>query len=66
MSSAAVFGKTCKGCEAIFSEEWASGKIWHRCGAPGPRRGYVVGSPRILPYIPAWCPKLTESEENRE
>lgn len=55
-----VYGRTCEGCEHVIAEAWAKGKTAHRCNAPGPCRGYVVGQAYFLPYIPAWCPKLVE------
>lgn len=55
-----VYGRTCEGCEHVITEAWAKGKAAHRCNAPGPCRGYVVGQAYFLPYIPAWCPKLVE------
>lgn len=58
----AVFGRTCERCEEIISEPWAKGKIGYRCNAPGPCKGYTVGTDRFLPYIPAWCPKINNEE----
>lgn len=58
--SGPVYGRTCEGCEDVITEAWAKGKTAHRCNAPGPCRGYVVGRAHFLPYIPAWCPKLIE------
>lgn len=56
----ADFSRTCEGCELVLSEPWAKGKTGYRCGAPGPRRGYHIGTEHFLPYIPAWCPKMEE------
>jgi hypothetical protein len=57
----ADFSRTCKGCGKVAEEEWAPGKVWQRCGASGPRRGYVVGNGRFLPYVPAWCPLMEDA-----
>lgn len=49
--------RTCKGCQHVVVGTWVKGDICYRCDAPGRNRGYVVGIGRLLPYIPAWCPK---------
>lgn len=59
----ADFSRTCEGCEQIVSEPWVKGETAYRCNALGPRKGYLVGRDRFLPYVPAWCPKILESEE---
>lgn len=41
--SGPVYGRTCEGCEHVIAEKWVKGKTAHRCNAPGPCRGYVVG-----------------------
>jgi hypothetical protein len=62
----ADLSRTCEGCGEVVTEEWAPGKVWQRCGADGPRRGYTVGNGRFLPYIPAWCPRMeTEGRRGR-
>ena len=68
----ADFSKTCAGCEYLVQEPWARGKTACRCFAPGPNRGYHMGTTCLLPYVPAWCPKRTrgawkvsESKANR-
>ena len=53
----AIWGRTCEGCEHVMAEPWARGKTGFRCGAPGPNRGYHIGTERLFPYIPAWCPR---------
>ena len=55
----ADFSKTCAGCEYLVQEPWARGKTACRCFAPGPNRGYHMGTTCLLPYVPAWCPKRT-------
>lgn len=64
----ADFSRTCEGCAfAVESPGIAGdGKPWHRCNAPGPRKGYTVSNAgRFLPYVPAWCP-LMQAEEGKE
>ena len=58
-----VYGRTCEGCEHVIAEKWVKGKTAHRCNAPGPCRGYVVGQEHFIPYIPAWCPELINKKE---
>ena len=59
----ADFSKTCSGCEYIRTERWPVNGSYSKmtvaywCFAPGPRQGYHMGTERLLPYIPAWCPK---------
>ena len=64
--SGALFGHSCDGCEAIVKEMWAKEKTRFRCNAPGPFKGYIVGTKRFMPYIPAWCPKLKEKGDDTE
>ena len=55
----ADFSRTCEGCAHITAEDAGKGQLWHRCSAPGPRRGYTVSTAgRFLPYVPAWCPLM--------
>lgn len=59
----ADFSRTCKGC-ALVVEEDVGGQVWHRCSAPGPRKGYTVSNAgRFLPYVPAWCPLMGTGKE---
>ena len=59
----ADFSRTCDGCDFLKSEDWARGKIAFRCFAPGPNQGYHMGTDRVFPWVPAWCPvKLREIE----
>ena len=59
----ADFSRTCDGCAFLKSEDWARGKIAYRCFAPGPNKGYHMGTERVFPWVPAWCPvKLREIE----
>lgn len=66
MSAGADFSRTCAGCEHIKTEPWPlkgsyrKETVAYRCFAPGPRRGYHMGTGRLLPYIPAWCPLMQE------
>lgn len=61
--SGPIYGRTCEGCEHVIAEKWVKGKTAHRCNAPGPCRGYVVGQEHFIPYIPAWCPELINKKE---
>lgn len=60
----ADFSKTCEGFEYIRMEPWpVSGSynettVAFRCFAPGKRRGFHMGTARLFPYVPAWCPKM--------
>lgn len=56
----ADFSRTCEGCAFLKSEDWAQGKIAFRCFAPGPNKGYHMGTERVLPWVPAWCPEKGE------
>jgi hypothetical protein len=56
--------RTCEDCGKVVVEEWAPGKVWQRCGASGPCRGYAVGNGRFLPYVPAWCPLMGKEEDH--
>ena len=56
----ADFSRTCDGCAFLKSEDWAKGKIAFRCFAPGPNKGYHMGTERVFPWIPAWCPEKGE------
>lgn len=63
----ADFSRTCEGCEYIRTEIWKMGTSLkeataYRCFAPGPRQGYHMGTERLFPYIPAWCPKMERDE----
>ena len=63
----ADFSRTCEGCKYIRTEIWKMGTSLkeveaYRCFAPGPRKGYHMGTERLFPYIPAWCPKIEEQE----
>lgn len=63
MSMDADWSRTCEGCEYIQLVPWPKkGNCCENvpafcCFAPGPCRGYHMGTERLLPYIPAWCPK---------
>lgn len=63
MSVRADLSRTCKRCEYMRTEQWpvkgsyTKNTVAFRCFAPGPCRGYHMGTDRLLPYIPAWCPK---------
>ena len=60
----ADFSRTCEGCAHITAEDAGKGQLWHRCSAPGPRRGYTVSTAgRFLPYVPAWCPLMEGGKE---
>lgn len=60
----ADFSRTCEGCEHIRATPWPvkgsyrKETVAYRCFAPGPRKGYHMGTIHLFPYIPAWCPKL--------
>lgn len=62
----ADFSQTCHGCEYIRIEPWpvkgnyVETDVAFRCFAPGAHMGYHVGTGKLLPYIPAWCPKKKE------
>lgn len=60
------FSRTCKDCEALYHEERSTGASCYRCGHPGPRKGYMMGTVRLIPFIPAWCPKLIEERQGKE
>ena len=59
----ADWSRTCEGCRHVVEVPWPVKGSYHetvtayRCFAPGPHRGYHIGTGRVLPYIPAWCPK---------
>lgn len=63
MSAGADFSRTCEGCEHIRMEPWpvkgscSETTTAFRCFAPGKRRGYHMGTARLFPYVPAWCPE---------
>lgn len=60
----ADFSRTCEGCALLAEEDMGTKKPWHRCNAPGPRKGYTVShNGRFLPYVPAWCPLLGTGKE---
>lgn len=61
----ADFSRTCEGCDQLEAEAWTKDKTAYRCGAPGKCKGYLVGVKRFNPYIPAWCPKLTQEREQK-
>ena len=66
MSEHADFSRTCEGCEYIRTELWpvkgsySNTAVAYRCFAPGPHKGYHMGTARLLPYVPAWCPRMKE------
>lgn len=71
MDKGAIFGRRCAECGQVEIEP-AGRKLFggpevqpvYRCGAPGPKRGYIVGEvERPLPYIPAWCPRIAQYRE---
>ena len=55
--------RTCQGCRHVVEALWPVKGSYHetvtayRCFAPGPHHGYHIGTERLLPYIPAWCPE---------
>lgn len=63
MSVCADLSRTCEGCEHLRAGPWpvkgncTKDTVAFRCFAPGPYRGYHMGTDRLLPYVPAWCPK---------
>lgn len=57
MEARADFSRTCEGCDFLESEDWARGKIAFLCFAPGPNKGYHMGTEQLFPYVPAWCPR---------
>ena len=63
MSARADFSRTCEGCAYIQTVLWlvkgsySETAVAYRCFAPGPYQGYHMGTHRLLPYVPAWCPK---------
>lgn len=67
----AVFGRRCTSCPHVEVEPEPRLLLGaprvrpaYRCGAPGPRWGYIVGEAgRPLPYIPAWCPQMITFRE---
>ena len=64
MSAGADFSRSCAGCRYIKAGPWPKRGCRYeevtafRCLAPGPRQGYHMGTGRLFPYIPAWCPKM--------
>ena len=63
----ADYSRTCAGCECITEGAFATrankNGTYYWCNAPaaGPWRGRVIGfNRRLEPFIPAWCPKLSE------
>ncbi len=60
----ADWSRTCEGCENVQTETFGKGKTVFRCFAPGRWKGYTVSekSGRFLPYVPAWCPLMLETE----
>lgn len=55
----ADFSRTCEGCAYVVEEDAGKGRLWNRCSAPGPCKGYTVSqNGRFLPYVPAWCPLI--------
>lgn len=71
MSAGADFSRNCMSCEHLRTELWpvrggrGRESVAYRCFAPGPCRGYHMGTGLILPYVPAWCPKI-EREKRAE
>ena len=59
----ADWSRTCEGCRHVVEAAWPVKGSYHetvtayRCFAPGPPQGYHIGTERLLPYIPAWCPE---------
>ena len=59
MSEHADFSRACEGCEYIRTELWpvkgsySNTAVAYRCFAPGPHKGYHMGTARLLPYVPA-------------
>lgn len=49
--------KNCKECPAAYHEDW-NYRVVVRCGAEGPRKGYVIAAPGV----PAWCPRRKEND----
>lgn len=68
MSGGADFTRTCEGCEYIRTEPWpvkgsySEKTIAFRCFAPGKHKGYHMGTTYLLPYVPAWRPKMQRKE----
>lgn len=68
MSAGADFSRTCAGCEHLRAVLWpVKGSYTEtttafRCFAPGPHRGWHMGTGLLLPYVPAWCPKMERKE----
>ena len=68
MSAGADFSRNCMSCEHLRTELWpvrggrGRESVAYRCFAPGPCRGYHMGTGLILPYVPAWCPKVTRKD----
>ena len=58
----ADWSRTCEGCDSATAVPWPVRGSYnetvtaYRCLAPGPHQGYHIGTGRLLPYIPAWCP----------
>ena len=66
MNPSPDFSRTCKDCEALCYEERSTGASCYRCGHSGPRKGYMMGTVRPIPFIPAWCPKLISERQRKE
>ena len=49
------------GCHRFHAVGEDTAVTAYRCFAPGPHRGYHIGTERLLPYIPAWCPERKKS-----
>lgn len=63
------FTRTCEGCEYVRTEPWTKRGSYleevtaYRCFGPGPCQGYHIGTEHFLPYVPAWCPKMTQKQK---
>lgn len=63
MSPAADFSRTCEGCGSVIAQPWPKGGEGYRCDAPSPWRGRMVGiEGKFHPYVPAWCPKMQDTQ----
>ena len=51
MNPSPDFSRTCKDCEALCYEERSTGASCYRCGHPGPRKGYMMGTVRPIPFL---------------
>lgn len=64
MSAGADWSRTCEGCRYAVTVPWPVKGSYSevteafRCNAPGPHKGYHIGTDHFLPYVPAWCPEM--------